>query len=192
MVSTRTIAVLTAEFGGFAEFAGTNPANEGLGSARDVHVWAAREVLSLSGSFNKDFGDGLIATFGAALPIGRNASNALRCASNIAAASDELIGNESKNRGSAVTIGVHCGSMLLDDIDDETRLEFTLAEDVTYVAIRLKRLAMLLRLNLVASDAVVRQAHIETAGAENLLPVLGARAGLAVSGLEDPVVLWTH
>ncbi len=191
MVSTKTIAVLIAEFVGFTEFAGTNSPDERSRQASDVYGWAAREVLSFGGSFNKDLDDGLMATFGAAFPTGRDASNAIRCACNMVAASDELNGNGLKDKGSAVAIGVHCGIILLGDTDDETRPEFAPAAEVTNVAIRLKRLATFLRSNLVASDVVVRQAYNETAGAENLLPVLGARSGLAVRGLEDPVVLWT-
>ena len=119
------------------------------------------DLISAGGSLAKNLGEGLIATFGAAAPTSRDASNALLCASDLVVAIDELNAIDLKGKGSsiAVAIGVHFGSVLLGDIGDENRLEVGATSETQNIARRLAETALLLKSNLVASDEVVRQAH---------------------------------
>ena len=190
MAPATTIAAIAVRI---VELAVPKPFEERSNLIGSIHDRLVREVGSAGGSLRRNSGENLMATFGASIPTGRNASRALLCSGAMVQAVDEFNAIELNGNGSSimVTIGVHCGSVPLGNIGGECRLDVAVVGEIQNVASRHEEIARLLKSNFVASHELVLKAHIEMAGKENLLPILCARTGLRFLGLAEHDVKWT-
>ncbi len=122
MAPATTIAAIAVRI---VELAVPKPFEERSNLIGSIHDRLVREVGSAGGSLRRNSGENLMATFGASIPTGRNASRALLCSGAMVQAVDEFNAIELNGNGSSimVTIGVHCGSVPLGNIGGECRLD---------------------------------------------------------------------
>lgn len=150
------------------------------------------EVFRHSGTLDKYLGDGLMATFGTPSTGPDDAGNALRCARAMIAAV-ETLNTARKVRGEATlrpSFGLHYGDVILGDIG-ANRLEFAVIGQTVNIASRLEALTRELGVALVASDALIAQAHEEPGAGQQDFAGLESCSARPIRGVAEPLALWT-
>ena len=192
-VRTQNVAVLFVDIVGFTSFADARTPEDVVRTLREFHALMEREVFRHFGTLDKYLGDGLMATFGTPFVGEADASNALRCAQAMMAASDRWNG-ERKAAGEVpirVSLGLHYGPVVLGDIG-LTCLEFAVIGSTVNAASRLEAMTRALDCALVASDDLVKRAKAELAGADAAFQPLMAQAPQTLRGLEQAIAIWTQ
>jgi adenylate cyclase len=192
-VRTQNVAVLFVDIVGFTSFADARTPEDVVRTLREFHALMEREVFRHFGTLDKYLGDGLMATFGTPFVGEADASNALRCAQAMTAASDRWNG-ERKAAGEVpirVSFGLHYGPVVLGDIG-LTCLEFAVIGSTVNAASRLEAMTRALDCALVASDDLVKRAKAELGGADAAFQPLMAQAPQTLRGLEQAIAIWTQ
>ena len=194
-VRDQIVTVMFADIVGFTKFAERQTADQVVSTLRGFHARMGRAVFDNGGTLDKFLGDGLMATFGTPDPGPHDASNAVRCAHAMLAAVDDwnqersVIGAEPI----ALSVGLHCGTVVLGDIGSERRLEFAVLGDVVNVASRLEALTRELNVRMALSDNVAAAIRKDSAAdADALLSGLNASGPQSLRGREEPITVWTH
>ncbi len=194
-VRQHRVAVLFADIVGFTAIA------EGLSPMRVVkllrgfHGRMANTVFAHGGTIDKYLGDGVMATFGTPRPGLADATEAMACALDMAA-QIELWNAKRRERGAPavrIGIGVHFGEVVVGNIGDQRRLEYTVIGDTVNVASRLERMTRELGALVAVSDELVEAARAENEGDSPVLSAFERRGDVAdIPGRQRPVAIWTH
>ncbi len=189
----QAVAVLFADIIGFTRLCASEPPERIFALLRQFHGRMAQEVFAAGGTLDKFIGDGLMATFGTPARSALDATNALRCARAMVAATRHL--NAERWRAGAteigIAIGVHYGPALLGNIGDERRLEFATIGDTVNLANRLEGLARSLDASVVVSDVLVAAIKAENPDAAAEIADLRPHPAQSVRGLDQPMPIWT-
>ncbi|MEP2531065.1 adenylate/guanylate cyclase domain-containing protein [Shimia sp.] len=191
-VREQNVAVLFADVMGFTRMCANEPPEAVIGLLREYHNRLGQAVFANGGTLDKYIGDGLMATFGTPQSGPSDARNALKCAIHMIDALAQW-NEERAVRGQPpvrVGVGVHYGPVIVGDIGNARRLEYSVIGDSVNVASRLEHLTRDLDTSLVVSDDVIKA--IGDSDAE-MAPLLGRlrNAGIqAVRGRDTGVPVW--
>ncbi|MEO0632657.1 MAG: adenylate/guanylate cyclase domain-containing protein [Pseudomonadota bacterium] len=155
----QNVAVLFADIVGFTKLCEKADAQEVIELLRGYHDRLGDAVFANNGTLDKYIGDGLMATFGTPDATPQDASNALNCAVDMLRAL-EAWNSERADAGLApvqVGIGLHWGPVVVGDIGNDRRLEYTIIGDTVNTASRLEQLTRPLNASLVVSDELMRE-----------------------------------
>ncbi len=184
----RGAAILYTDMRGFTALARTMPASEALALLAEYQARLVPVIQANGGNVDKFLGDGILATFGAALPTETYTADALR-------AVDALIGEIADWRerrlaagppAPAVGLAVATGRVLFGAVGDESRLEYTVIGDPVNLAAKLKKHTKTERASGLASRAAV-----EAALRQGYMPPVdqACLAARRIEGLLEPVDL---
>jgi adenylate cyclase len=185
-------AVLFAEMVGFTAISERLAPDALVGLLREFHGRLARVVFAHDGTVDKYIGDAIMVHFGTPRPQTDDPVRALACAAEMIVE----IGRwnaERERAGEApigIGIGVHYGEVLVGNIGDARRLEYTVLGDTVNVASRLERLTRETGASLVVSDDLVRAVRgcgVEPSG---LIKDLRRDQTRTVRGRREPVAIW--
>lgn len=184
----RDAAILTTDLRGFTRLSMTLPPNDVIALLVDYQRRLVPIVQKHGGSIDKFLGDGILATFGCAVPSATYARDALAAAIEIQAAARAwraeraAAGLPAPAVGTAVTVG----RVLFGAIGDETRLEFTVIGDPVNLAAKLDKHTKVEGVAALATaeayDLALRQGLAET-------PALARLKARTVAGVAEPVDL---
>ena len=155
----RGAAVLFADMVGFTAISERLAPDALVGLLREFHGRLARLAFAFAhdGTVDKYIGDAIMVHFGTPRPQKDDPARALACAAAMIAE----VGRWNAERARAgeapigIGIGVHYGEVLVGNIGDARRLEYTVLGDTVNVASRLERLTRETGAPLVVSDALV-------------------------------------
>ncbi len=137
----RDAAILMTDIRGFTRSAAALPANEVIEILTEYQARLVPAIQENGGSIDKFLGDGILATFGAAVPSPTCAADALRAAEAIAAAADRWA--EARQAAGKpvlrVAVAVTAGPLVFGAIGDESRLEYTVIGDPVNLAAKLDK-----------------------------------------------------
>ncbi len=188
----QPVAILFADMVGFTAIAERLGPVELVGLLREFHGRLARVALREGGTVDKYIGDAIMIHFGTPEPRHDDAARALRCAAGMIAAIKEW--NHARVAEGLdpihLGIGVHYGNVVVGNIGDAQRLEYTVLGDAVNVASRLEQLTRKLGVVLVTSEAVIDSLRQTAAEPEVLLPGLAPQGAESVKGRADPVRIW--
>ncbi len=184
----REAAVLNLDMRGFTRFAAEAPPDAVMSLLSEYQAQVIPVIQKHGGSIDKFLGDGVMATFGAAVPTDSYAADSLRALQETMAAAGlwaEACAAEGRPcprvNGSVAT-----GNVLFGAVGDETRLEYTVIGDAVNLSAKLEKQNKELGVSAVCDrrtyDLAIEQGYRDGAG---LRQVPGAQ----VAGVSQPVDL---
>jgi adenylate cyclase len=188
----QPVAVLFADMVGFTAISERLSPEALVELLRAFHGRLARVVFAHDGTIDKYIGDAIMVHFGTPRPQKDDPVRALACAAEMIAE----IGRwnaERERAGDApigIGIGVHYGEVLVGNIGDARRLEYTVLGDTVNVASRLERLTRETGTSLVVSDDLVRAVHACGVEPSTLIKDLRRDQTRTVRGRREPVAIW--
>jgi adenylate cyclase len=162
--TSQEAAVLFVDMRGFTALAeGMEPESLGRFLTRYRRIVSA-QVHAQNGIVDKFVGDSVMAVFGAPDTTGNDAANALECATGILHSIEQWnIERRNANYSDVVVgVGVHWGEVFCGAIGDAARLEFTVLGDTVNVAARLEQLTKEVGHPIIASQAILAEAGIQS------------------------------
>ncbi len=190
--AVQPAAVLFADMVGFTAISERLAPDALVGLLREFLGRLARVAFAHDGTVDKYIGDAIMVHFGTPRPQKDDPARALACAGAMIAE----VGRWNVERAKAgeapigIGIGVHYGEVLVGNIGDARRLEYSVLGDTVNVASRLERLTRETGTPLVVSDDLVRA--VRGCGVEPAALVEGLRRDQArtVRGRREPVAIW--
>ena len=137
----RHAAVLDCDIRGFTPLAmGMDPAAL-MALLADYQSRMVAVIQAHGGSIDKFMGDGIMATFGAALPTETYAADALRCVEDLGQAARDWRADRQSNNDAALDVGfaVAAGPLVFGAVGDGQRLEFTVIGEPVNLAAKLEK-----------------------------------------------------
>ncbi|MDA1099581.1 MAG: adenylate/guanylate cyclase domain-containing protein [Proteobacteria bacterium] len=184
----RQAAVLVCDIRGFTPLAmGMDPADL-MTLLADYQSRMVSVIQAHGGSIDKFMGDGIMATFGAALPTETYAADALRCIEALGTAAKDWHDQRQRDGQRPLTVGfaVSAGPLIFGAVGDGARLEFTVIGEPVNLAAKLE--------NANKAEAVTALTTAQTlalAQAQGYAPPrpLHERPARPVAGIGSPVDL---
>ncbi len=187
----RDAAILYLDIRGFTALAHRLPADDVMTLLAEYQSRMVPVIQRHGGSIDKFLGDGIMATFGAAMTTETYAADAMRAAGALL---DEL---DAWNRDRAASdapairmgVGIAVGPVVFGAVGDDTRLEFTVIGDAVNLAAKLEK-----HTKVESARALTTMAALAHARAQGYAPaaapgVLRGRDVEAVDEALDLVVL---
>ncbi len=183
-------AVMFADMVGFTAISERLPPEALVGLLRAFHGRLARIAFAHGGTVDKYIGDAIMVHFGTPRPQPDDPARALACA--LAMIDGIAHWNEERRATGepavALGIGLHYGEVLVGNIGDARRLEYTVLGDTVNVASRLERLTREAGTPLIVSEALV--VAVRGCDGEALLAPLRPDQARTVRGRREPVAIW--
>ena|GEM_PF-120112 len=190
--TTQTAAVLFADMVGFTAISERLAPEALVGLLREFHGRLARIAFAHDGTVDKYIGDAIMVHFGTPRPKMDDPVRALACAAAMIAEMQRWSMERMKAGEAPITIGVgvHYGEVLVGNIGDTRRLEYTVLGDTVNLANRLERLTRHTGTCLMVSDDLIRA--VQACGTEPTEIVEGLRRDgtRIVRGRRRPVAVW--
>jgi len=157
----RHAAILMTDIRGFTRLAASLPANEVIEILTEYQARLVQAIQNNGGSIDKFLGDGILATFGAALPSMSYAADAMRAAEAIVTTGEEWAQARQATGKPVLPIAaaVTTGPVVFGAIGDASRLEYTVIGDPVNLAAKLDEHGKSLRARLVTTAQTLERAR---------------------------------
>lgn len=184
----REAAVLFLDIRGFTPMAAAMPPDDVMKLLSEYQGVVVPAILAAGGAIDKFLGDGILATFGAAIPSPTHAADALRAVDGTLAAVDAWnTARAAKGQGSlAVNAAVASGLVVFGAVGDPHRLEVTVIGDAVNLAAKLEK-----HTKVEAARALTTAATFERARRQGFRPQAPVETRLrrSVAGVAEPLDL---
>ena len=184
----RDAAILYCDVRGFTLLADRLSAGEVMRLLAEYEARMVAVIQRHGGSIDKFLGDGIMATFGAAMKTETHAADALRAVEELAQAADDWAAERVAAQLAPLEIGfaVAVGPVVFGAVGDETRLEYTVIGASANLAAKLEK-----HTKVEAVRALTTQASLEIARAQGYRPrhEPERRSRVRVEGVEAAVDL---
>lgn len=188
----QPVAVLFADIVGFTSISERLDPEALVGLLRTFHSKMARAALAHDGTVDKFIGDAIMVHFGTPHRQGDDPVRALACARDMI---DEIerwneVRQVAHEHPMKVGIGIHYGDVIVGNIGDEKRLEYTVLGDAVNVASRLEHLTREVGARLVVSNELITAAEECGSDPLSIIPDLRRDQTRTVRGRTRPVEVW--
>lgn len=184
----RSAAILSVDIRGFTALSHRLDPSDLIAVLTDYQSIVVPAIERNGGTVDKFLGDGVLASFGAALPCDNYAADALRAADDIITAADDWNGRRTAAGEPAIRIGlaVASGRVIFGAVGAETHLEYTCIGEPVNHAAKLEK-----HNSVSGTRAIVDEATYALAEAQGYRsPVEHQKQqDCAVAGIEEPVSL---
>lgn len=184
----RDAAILFCDIRGFTVFANSVEPAVLMRALADYQSRIVPIIQRHGGSIDKFMGDGIMATFGAAMATTSYAADALRAIDDIMQAAEDWKDERREAGLPELRVGAACaaGPIIFGAVGDETRLEYTVIGDAVNLAAKLEKQTKAERVR-----ALVDAATYEAALSQGYAPPGNRerRTGCTVDGTDAPIDL---
>ena len=190
--TTQTVAVLFADMVGFTAISERLAPEALVGLLREFHGRLARIAFAHDGTVDKYIGDAIMVHFGTPRSKTDDPVRALACAAAMITEMQRWSVERMRAGEAPITIGVgvHYGDVLVGNIGDTRRLEYTVLGDTVNVASRLERLTRRTGTCLMVSDDLVRAVRVCGEEPTEIAEGLRRDGTRIVRGRQRPVAVW--
>jgi adenylate cyclase len=190
--AVQPAAVLFADMVGFTAISERLAPDALMDLLRQFHGRLARVAFAHDGTVDKYIGDAIMVHFGTPRPQADDPARALACAAGMIAEMQSWNAERTRIGEAPISIGIglHYGDVLVGNIGDARRLEYTILGNTVNVASRLERLTRQTGTVLMISDELVRA--VEACGIEPAVVLQGLTRDTmrSVSGRNEPLAVW--
>jgi adenylate cyclase len=189
----QDVAVLFTDIRGFTPWSADKDPERVIALLRGFHGRMGDEIFAHDGTIDKYIGDAVMATFGTPRATGQDARHALACARGMVHAMVDWNAKRAERGDQALWggIGLHFGPVVVGDVGDARRLEYTVIGDTVNVASRLEGLTREFDTDIVVSAALIERARREGAGDDEIAG-FEAAGEATVKGRLEPVSILTY
>jgi adenylate cyclase len=184
----RAAAALFVDLRGFSDLSRELLPKDVVALLSDYQARLVPVIRAHGGSVDKFIGDGIFASFGAALPSTRYAADALACVDALLFEAQSWRADRMARKLAApqVGFGVAAGTVLFACVGDADRLEYTIIGDSVNLAARLEK-----QTKRQSCSALTTRAAFELALAQGYMPSATPRpiAAVQIEGIGAPVDL---
>jgi adenylate cyclase len=182
----RDAAILNLDIRGFTGLARDLPPDTVARLLTEYQTVVVPVIQRHGGAIDKFLGDGIMATFGAAVPSATYAADALRAIDGALAAANAWARQAADGRALAVNGAVATGRVVFGAVGDEHRLEYTVIGDAVNLCAKLEK-----HNKALGSTGLASAAAYELAVAQGYATDAPVRrlAGARVAGVAQPVDL---
>lgn len=181
----RTVTVLMADIVGYSTFSESRPPEEVVRVLNQYFTEVVEAIQDAGGTVDKFIGDGLLAIFGAPLPLETDgAEQAVAAAVEMERRLERLqVGWREQGLPELdIGIGVHTGEAVVGNIGSPRKMEFTVIGDAVNVAARIESTTRRFDRRLLLSDGTVDRLRVR--------PPLTDLGEVQVKGRTAPVRLY--
>jgi len=184
----REAAVLISDIRGFTPLAMTTPPAELMALLADYQHRMVEGVQRHGGSIDKFLGDGIMATFGAAVASDSYAADALRAIDELGRITDEWHAERRSQEEPPLEVGfaVAAGPVLFGAVGNANQMELTVIGDPVNLAAKLEKANKSERCHALTTASTLRLAQAQGYRPSRQIELRDRRP---VAGLEDPVDL---
>jgi adenylate cyclase len=184
--SIRTVTVLMADIVGYSTFAEDRPPEQVVDVLNEYFEAMTRVIQTNGGTVDKFMGDGLLAVFGAPLPLPQDgAPNAVAAARGMEKALEGLQEGWRKQRLPEldIGIGIHTGPAIVGNMGSVLKMEYTVIGDAVNVAARIETTTRKFGVRVLISGETMERIEDKPDAAD-----LGE---VQVKGRAQPVRMWS-
>ena len=191
--SVHPVAVLFADMVGFTAISERLDPDALIELLRDFHGRLARTAFAHDGTVDKYIGDAIMVHFGTPSPRDDDPLRALNCAAGMIEEIERWNADRQSSGQEAIEvgIGIHFGEVVVGNIGDANRLEYTVLGDTVNVASRLEHLTRQTGASLVVSDDLINAIRASGATPPKTLDDLRREDPVTIRGRREPVIIWT-
>ncbi len=191
--SVQPVAVLFADMVGFTAISERLDPDALVELLRGFRGRLARTAFAHDGTVDKYIGDAIMVHFGTPTPKQDDPVRALECASSMIEEIEEwnAVRRSDDQEAIEIGIGVHFGEVVVGNIGDANRLEYTVLGDTVNVASRLEHLTRQKGACLVVSADLIDAVSARGADPCEILHDLRREDPIMIRGRQDAVAIWT-
>ncbi|OGC41293.1 hypothetical protein A2Y85_00520 [candidate division WOR-3 bacterium RBG_13_43_14] len=178
----RTVTIFFADIRGFTPLSERLGAEEVVSLLNEVLTNMTNFIFRYEGTIDKFLGDGLMAIFGAPIAHTDDINRAINAAVDIQRSIIEMNASRKQMNKEAIQvgIGIHTGDVVVGNIGNKVRLNYTVIGHSVNLASRLQEIAS--GGEIIISDRVFTGAEIDYKFSESML--------IKVKGKEEPVKVY--
>jgi adenylate cyclase len=183
--ATRTVTVLMADIVGYSTFSEDRDPAEIVAVLNEYFTEVVEAIQEAGGTVDKFIGDGLLAIFGAPLPLATDGAEQALAAALDMERRLKVLQAGWRERGLPdldIGIGVHTGEAVVGNIGSPRKMEFTVIGDAVNVAARIESTTRKYERRLLLSDGTVDRLRVK--------PPLTDLGEVHVKGRRQPVRLY--
>lgn len=184
----REAAILFCDIRGFTVFANTVSPTDLMAALAEYQSRIVPIIRDHGGSIDKFMGDGIMATFGAAVTTDSYAVDALRAIDDIMVEAERWNTERAEAGKPVLRVGAACaaGRIIFGAVGDETRLEYTVIGDAVNLAAKLEK-----QTKEEAVRALTDATTLQIAETQGFVPSgeIERRANRTVEGTDAPLDL---
>lgn len=190
--AVQPVAILFADMIGFTSVSERLSPEELVELLRDFHGRLARKAFAHDGTVDKYIGDAIMVHFGTPRTRRDDPVRALACAVGMIAEMKQWNAERIKRGDTPINIGVgvHFGDVIVGNIGDERRLEYTVLGDTVNVASRLEHLSRDIGSPLIVSDDLIEAVRANGVDPLSILPDMKSDAFRTVRGRQKSIAIW--
>ena len=183
---SRRAAILYTDLRGFTVLTQELSADDIFKIIADYQSRLVPIIQKHGGSIDKFLGDGIMATYGAAVPTDTYAADAVRAVLELQQAVADWNALRSKAGECALNVGMSlaAGPVIFGAVGDQSRLEYTVIGDAVNLAAKLEKHTKVEAVQALASSHVLNLAHGQGLEAEH---VFESRKQVNVAGVSGPM-----